>query len=96
MCEVVRFPGGGFAIVCGGQMPDQTITFALDAGAANIVKRSARALGLRVVDQAPAWGTRVSDDQSVFVVFLNESIDAYRLGERCVGDPGWAKEFLRR
>lgn len=72
---------------------EQTITFDLARGAAGIVHRAALALGLRVRDvvEPDTPGQNI-----VFTVVLHEAIDAYRLGERTVGDPAWAREFLRR
>jgi hypothetical protein len=62
----------------------ESITFQLAARPAAIVKRAAGALRLRIVEQ----GT------DVFTVELRESLDAYRLGQLTVDDPGWAREFL--
>lgn len=63
---------------------NNSITFALvDDRAVAIVKRAAAALQLRV--DTFADGT--------FCVHLNDPIDAYHLGDRCVTDPGWAGLF---
>lgn len=64
----------------------QSITFALENDAAQITRRAAATLKLRVVDLP----------DGTFRVELTSAIDAYLLGDLSASDPAWARTILTR